>query len=86
MTTTDWNPILRGEFDQPDTVGIIFDDLFSHLQHKTGFARSAGNRMFFMEGGKIIEDGPIRQLFSNPREKRTGEFLHKLEELYGKEG
>jgi polar amino acid transport system ATP-binding protein len=54
------------------------------VTHEMGFARSAGNRMFFMEGGKIIEEGSIQQLFSNPREKRTGEFLFKLEELYGK--
>ena len=55
------------------------------VTHEMGFARSAGDRMFFMEGGKILEEGPIARLFSNPREKRTGEFLHKLEELYGKE-
>ena len=55
------------------------------VTHEMGFARSAGDRMFFMEGGKIVEEGPIQQLFSDPREKRTGEFLHKLEELYGKE-
>lgn len=55
------------------------------VTHEMGFARSAGDRMFFMEGGKIIEEGPIKQLFSNPKEKRTGEFLNKLEELYGKE-
>lgn len=55
------------------------------VTHEMGFARSAGDRMFFMEGGKIIEEGPIQQLFSNPREKRTGEFLQKLGELYGKE-
>ncbi len=54
------------------------------VTHEMGFARSAGDRMFFMEGGKILESGPITQMFSNPREKRTGEFLHKLEELYGK--
>ena len=55
------------------------------VTHEMGFARSAGDRMFFMEDGKILEEGPIEQLFSNPREKRTGEFLQTLDELYGKE-
>ena len=55
------------------------------VTHEMGFARSAGDRMLFMDGGVIVEEGPIRQLFANPKKERTGAFLHKLEELYGKE-
>ena len=55
------------------------------VTHEMGFARSVGDRMLFMEGGVIIEEGPVRQLFSKPTKDRTKQFLHKLEGLYGKE-
>jgi len=41
------------------------------------------NEIIFMEHGVIVEEGPPQQLFSNPKHKRTGEFLHKITELYG---
>lgn len=55
------------------------------VTHEMGFARSAGDRMFFMDGGRIVEEGLIDQVFFNPTHIRTRQFLHKLEQLYGKE-
>lgn len=55
------------------------------VSHEMGFARSVADEIIFIEGGKIIEEGPPSQLFANPKHKRTKEFLHKITELYGEE-
>ncbi len=53
------------------------------VSHEMGFARSVADEIIFMEGGVILEHGPPSQLFANPREARTKEFLNKITELYG---
>jgi len=56
------------------------------VSHEMGFARSVADEIIFMEGGVIVEQGPPQQLFTNPKHPRTGEFLHKITELYGEAG
>lgn len=53
------------------------------VSHEMGFARSVADEIIFMEGGVIVEQGPPEQLFTNPKHKRTAEFLRKITELYG---
>jgi len=48
------------------------------VTHEMGFAREVANRVLFIDGGLIVEEGPPEQLFGNPREPRTGEFLSKI--------
>jgi polar amino acid transport system ATP-binding protein len=48
------------------------------VSHEMGFARAAANRVVFMDGGTIIEDTAPEQLFANPREERTKQFLSKI--------
>ena len=48
------------------------------VSHEMGFARAAANRIIFLDGGAIIEDTSPEQLFSNPREERTRQFLSKI--------
>lgn len=55
------------------------------VTHEMGFAKEVSNRIIFMEGGHIVEEGPPAQLFYNPQHSRTGEFLGKITELYGDE-
>jgi len=55
------------------------------VTHEMGFAREVSNRIIFMEGGHIVEEGPPAQLFYNPEHPRTEEFLGKIAELYGEE-
>jgi polar amino acid transport system ATP-binding protein len=55
------------------------------VTHEMGFAKEVSNRIIFMESGKIVEEGPPEQLFYNPIQPRTGEFLGKITELYGEE-
>jgi polar amino acid transport system ATP-binding protein len=48
------------------------------VSHEMGFARAAANRIVFIDGGVIIEDTTPDELFSNPREERTKQFLSKI--------
>jgi polar amino acid transport system ATP-binding protein len=43
-----------------------------------GFAREVGHRVIFMDDGLIVEEGPPREIFSNPQRERTKSFLAKI--------
>ena len=45
------------------------------VTHEMGFAREVADRVVFMDGGRIIEQGPPSEIFKNPKEARTNEFL-----------
>jgi polar amino acid transport system ATP-binding protein len=53
------------------------------VSHEMGFARAVADRIIFMEGGVILEEGTPTELFTCPRCERTGQFLRKITELYG---
>ena len=46
--------------------------------HEMGFARDVANRVCFLDGGSILEQGPPAQIFSAPREERTRQFLQRI--------
>ena len=48
------------------------------VTHEMGFAREVGDRLIFVDGGKILEDGDPREIFENPRNERTKLFLSKI--------
>ncbi len=48
------------------------------VTHEMGFAREVGSRILFMDEGLIAETGTPDELFGNPREARTREFLSKV--------
>ncbi|HKK00720.1 MAG TPA: amino acid ABC transporter ATP-binding protein, partial [Desulfuromonadales bacterium] len=48
------------------------------VTHEMGFAREVGDRVIFMDDGLIVEQGPPSEIFNNPREKRTQDFLSKI--------
>ena len=48
------------------------------VTHEMGFARKVGNRIFFMDEGRIAEEGPPDQLFNDPQNPRTRLFLSKV--------
>jgi len=48
------------------------------VTHEMGFAREVGDRVLFMDEGRIIEQGKPDQIFSNPQEERTKLFLSKI--------
>lgn len=48
------------------------------VTHEMGFAKEVGTRVLFMDGGKIKEDAPPDEIFTNPKDDRTKEFLSKI--------
>jgi ABC-type polar amino acid transport system ATPase subunit len=48
------------------------------VSHEMGFARNAAHRVVFMDGGKIVEQGPPEQIFGNPQHDRTRLFLSRI--------
>ena len=48
------------------------------VTHEMGFAREVANRVFFMDGGGILEEGTPEQIFDHPQEERTKTFLSKV--------
>jgi polar amino acid transport system ATP-binding protein len=45
------------------------------VTHELGFAREVADRVIFMDGGVIVEEGPPADVLENPREERTKQFL-----------
>ena len=48
------------------------------VTHEMGFAREVGDRLLFVDEGRIIESGVPREVFENPKEERTRSFLSKV--------
>lgn len=49
------------------------------VTHEMTFARKVSNKVIFMENGKIVEEGKAEEVFTNAKEKRTKEFLSRME-------
>mgnify|MGYP001370077000 CR=1 FL=1 len=48
------------------------------VTHEMGFAKEVGDRVIFMDGGKIVEEGNPEEIFENPKQERTKNFLSKI--------
>ncbi|GAB3246965.1 amino acid ABC transporter ATP-binding protein [Arthrobacter pigmenti] len=48
------------------------------VTHEMGFAREVGDRLVFMDGGVVVEQGNPREILANPQHERTQEFLSKV--------
>lgn len=71
----------------PEMVGEVLDvmkDLAKQkmtmivVTHEMGFAREVADRVLFMDGGYIVEEGTPEQIFGNPQNPRTISFLNKV--------
>src|ERR1035437_5314971 len=63
-----------------DTMISLADDGMTMLcvTHEMGFARSVADRVIFMADGKIVEQAPPQQFFSNPQHETTRNFLGQI--------
>ena len=71
----------------PEMVGEVLE-VMKHLAHigmtmvvvthEMGFAREVADRVLFMDGGHILEEGTPEQIFGNPQHPRTRDFLNKV--------
>ena len=48
------------------------------VTHEMGFAREVADRVIFIDGGKIVEQGPARAVLSAPQHERTQDFLRRV--------
>ncbi|KNF09961.1 glutamine transport ATP-binding protein GlnQ [Gottschalkia purinilytica] len=48
------------------------------VTHEMGFAKEVGDRVLFMDEGKIVEEGKPEEVFGNPKNERTKNFLAKV--------
>ena len=71
----------------PEMVGEVLDVMRSLAEegmtmvivtHEMGFAREVGDRLLFVDDGRIIESGVPREVFEHPQEERTRSFLSKV--------
>ena len=71
----------------PEMVGEVLDVMKNLARvgmtmvvvtHEMGFAREVGDRVLFMDGGLILEEGSPLDIFGNPQNPRTQDFLNKV--------
>ena len=71
----------------PEMVGEVLDVMkeLAHtgmtmvvVTHEMGFAREVGNRVLFLDQGKLVEEGTPEQIFGTPKNPRLQEFLAKV--------
>ncbi len=48
------------------------------VTHEMEFARAVADRVLFLEGGVIVEQGPPQEVLRNPQHPRTQDFLHRV--------
>lgn len=63
--------IIRSLADEKMTMVIV--------THEMSFARAVSNRVIFMDGGYIVEEGDPEEVFGNPKQARTQQFLRSYE-------
>ena len=73
----------------PEMVGEVLDVIKSLAKsgltmivvtHEMAFAREVSDRVIFMDGGVIVEEGPAAEVINNPKEERTQRFLNKYQQ------
>jgi ABC-type polar amino acid transport system ATPase subunit len=74
----------------PELVGEVLDTIQKTaragytmllVSHEMHFIRSVATRVIFLEGGKIVEDGPPEEVFTRPKSERAKEFIAKINRL-----
>jgi polar amino acid transport system ATP-binding protein len=48
------------------------------VTHEIGFAREVADRIVFVDGGRVVEEGPPADILDRPQHQRTREFLSKV--------
>ena len=48
------------------------------VTHEMGFAREVSNRLFFIDGGVVLEDSDPKEFFAAPQTERARNFLKKV--------
>lgn len=71
----------------PEMVGEVLDVMKKLAEsgvtmivvtHEMGFARQVADRVIFMDAGQVVESGTPAEIFENPKEARTRDFLNAV--------
>jgi ABC-type polar amino acid transport system ATPase subunit len=71
----------------PELIGEVLDVMkdLAHegmtmiiVSHEMGFTSEVADRVLFMDGGNIVEEGPPHKIFANPADPRTRQFLERV--------
>ena len=71
----------------PELIGevIVVMEALAHegatmivVSHEMAFAREAADRVLYLEGGVVVEEGPPEQVLDDPREQATKDFLRRF--------
>ena len=71
----------------PELIGGILEEMKKLAEsgmtmivvtHEMGFAREVGDRLIFMDEGRVVEEGPAREVLSAPKNARTQGFLRAI--------
>jgi general L-amino acid transport system ATP-binding protein len=71
----------------PEMIAEVLDVMITLAQdgmtmvvvtHEMGFARKVADKMVFMDGGEIVEQGPPDHFFTNPKSERCKTFLSQI--------
>ena len=62
--------VMRQLADEGMTMAVV--------THEMGFAHDVANRVIFMDGGYVVEDGSPDEIFTNPKNERTKAFLSRV--------
>ncbi len=71
----------------PEMIGEVLDAMrelakdgmtMMIVTHEMGFAREVADRVIYIHGGQIVEQGPPREVFDNPQNERTQSFLSRV--------
>ena len=71
----------------PELIGEVLDVMkdLAHegmtmiiVSHEMGFTSEVADRVLFMDGGNIVEEGPPQKIFANPADPRTRQFLERV--------
>lgn len=73
--TSALDPELTGEVLRVLRELAAHDTTMIIVTHEMAFARDVADRIMFMDGGVVVEQGPARQLIETPQEERTRQFL-----------
>ncbi len=74
----------------PELVGEVLDTIRQAadkgytmvlVSHEMNFVRKVANRVIFLDGGKILEDGTPREVFNHPKSERVRGFINRIERM-----
>lgn len=74
----------------PELVGEVLDTIRQAadkgytmvlVSHEMNFVRKVANRVIFLDGGKILEDGTPREVFNHPKSERVRDFINRIERM-----